>query len=582
MSVPYPSPSGALRAAYKRLKLLHRVSKAIHSTLDSAEALRLITREAVRLVRGTSGAVALLNPTTGLIEIETEYGCAVKADRPGLSPTAGIIGWVVRTGRPARIGDVGSNPHGPALRPGARSVLAVPFVVGQDVRGVLSVDSGRLHAFTENDEMMLVDLSEEAARAINMTWRYEQLRRKAHLFESLAGVSQSINSALSLDDALNNITHEACTLMGGRMCSLMLVDPQRTWLDLRAAYGASESYRNKPRLSVADSLLGVVVRRQKPVQVENVQTSARYQNVEMARREGLVSLLSVPLVHGDVVIGTLSLYTAQPHKFSDEEIRVLTALANLSAVAIERARLYERLIDVEEQLRRSEQLSALGLIAAEVAHEIRNPLAVMKMLFHSLDLKFARDDPRTRDAEILATKMDQLDKTVDRILDLARHTAPASAPVDVNRLLEDIVLLTRHKLRKQNVTCTLHLAPDLPRVNADTAQIGQAFLNLTLNAAQAMAEGGRLTITTRKLSGSSSGQIKPRISVVFADTGHGMTEEQKQLAFKSRISSDKPGGSGLGLLIVARIVEGHGGTIRAASAPACGTKITIVLPAEPG
>src|SRR4029078_12102540 len=93
--------------------------------------------------------------------------------------------------------------------------------------------------------------------------------------------------------------------MGAKMCSLLMLDKNQEWLDLRASYGASEVYLSKPRLNVEESLLGVVVRSGKPMQVENVQVSTRYQNVEIARREGLVSLLSVPLLFGGRVIGTL-------------------------------------------------------------------------------------------------------------------------------------------------------------------------------------------------------------------------------------------------------------------------------------
>src|SRR2546422_10072478 len=117
--------------------------------------------------------------------------------------------------------------------------------------------------------------------------------------------------------------------MEAKMCSALLLDETRDWLDLRASFGAGRAYIQKPRLSVEESLLGVVVRRKKPLQVTNVQTSTRYQHVEVARSEGLVSLLSVPLLYTAQVIGTLNVYTGTPHSFSNEEIRILSAFAEL-------------------------------------------------------------------------------------------------------------------------------------------------------------------------------------------------------------------------------------------------------------
>ena len=335
-----------------------------------------------------------------------------------------------------------------------RSELAVPLEVAGEVRGVLNVDADRPEAFSAEDQELLEALAAQAARVIHNTWLYEQLRLKARLFESLASVSQTINSTLNLDDALSVITREACVLMQAKMCSLMLLDESREWLELRASFGAGEAYVNRPRLSVEESLLGIVVRRKKPLQVENVQVSSRYQSVEVARREGLVALLSVPLLYGGQAIGTLSVYTGQPYSFSNEEIRILSALAELSAIAIEKARLYERVVDVEEQLRQNEKLSALGLLAAEVAHEIRNPLTVLKMLYHSLDLKFPEGDPRAKDARIIDEKIGQLNRIVEQILDFARTTEPQLAPVNLNRLIEELGLLVRHKLKHQNIQWT--------------------------------------------------------------------------------------------------------------------------------
>jgi signal transduction histidine kinase len=187
-------------------------------------------------------------------------------------------------------------------------------------------------------------------------------------------------------------------------------------------------------------------------------------------------LLSVPLIFDQQAIGVLSVYTGQPHSFSNEEITILSALADLSAITIEKARLYERIVDMEEQLRQGEKLSAIGLLAAEVAHEIRNPLTVMKMLFHSLDLRFPETDARARDVAIMGEKMEHLNKIVEQVLDYARTNEPRVVPVNINRLIDDLSLLTRHKLINQGIQLVRKLDPSLPSVMADATQLEQAFL----------------------------------------------------------------------------------------------------------
>ena len=562
-----------LKARYDRLSLLYHVGNVIHSTLDPQEALQLITDEAVRLMRASSGSVVLINPTTGFLEIQASQGLPVNAAALRLRVGEGITGWVARTGKPARVGDVKADRRYIMLRRNVRSEMAVPLEVLGEVRGVLNVDSDRQNAFSEADLDLMEALAIQASKVIHNTWLYEQLRLKARLFESLANVSRTINSTLNLDEALDVVTREVCTLMRARMCSLLMLDDTREWLDLRASHGAGEAYLSKPRLSVEESLLGVVVRRKKPLQIENIQTSTRYQNVEIARREGLISLLSVPLLFADHVIGTLSVYTGQPYNFSNEEIRILTALAELSAIAIEKARLYERIVDVEEQLRQNEKLSALGLLAAEVAHEIRNPLTVMKMLYHSLNLDFPANDPRSKDAAIIGEKIEHLNKIVEQILAFARSNEPSLAPVNVNRLIDELGLLVRHKLKNQNIHWVAGLQPDLPEISGDATQLEQAFLNLILNATEAMPAGGTLTIYTC----SSQGR-RPSVSVEFQDTGEGMTEEQQHRAFSSLLSTTKRTGTGLGLAIVHRIVETHHGELTLRSNPGVGTAIRIIFP----
>jgi signal transduction histidine kinase len=566
-----------LKERNARLSLLNEIGNVIHSTLDPEEALNLILREAVRVMRASSGSAVLINPTNGFLEIQASQGLPPTARQLRLRVGEGITGWVARTGQPARVSDVRADPRYVAINSRIRSELAVPLEVEGEVRGVLNVDSSRLDAFSAADQELLQALSVQAAKVIHTTWLYEQLRLKARLFESLVSVGQTINSTLNLDDALRVITREGCQLMEARMCSLLMLDDTRQWLDLKASFGAGEAYLQKPRLGVEESLLGMVMRRKKPVQVENVQTSSRYQHVEIARREGLVSLLSVPLLFGGEAIGTLSVYTDVFHSFSNEEIRILSALAELSAIAIEKARLYERVVDVEEQLRQNEKLSALGLLAAEVAHEIRNPLTVMKMLYHSLDLKFPAGDPRAKDATVMGEKMDHLNRIVEQILDFARSTEPKLSLVNVNELLDDLSLLTRHKLKNQNIQLVRRLAPNLPPVMADAMQLEQAFLNLMLNAVQAMPQGGRLTLTTRAVTPSGGG--KPaHVAIDFKDTGEGMSQEQCRRAFTSLLSTTKVKGTGLGLAIVSRVVETHRGKVKIKSRVGHGTTMSVTLP----
>jgi signal transduction histidine kinase len=565
---------------YERLQLLYQVSNVIHSTLEPQGALQLIVSEAVRLMHASSGSVVLINPTSGFLEIHASQNLPVVATRLKLRVGEGITGWVARTGKPVRVGDVTQDPRYVMAHRTVRSELAVPLEVNGETRGVLNVDSDRADAFTTGDQELLQELAVQAAKVIQNTWLYEQLRLKAHLFESLASVSRTINSTLNLDEALQAITREAGVLMRARTCSLMMLDESREWLDLRASYGAGEAYMNKPRLPVDDSLLGVVVRRKKPMQVANVQTSSRYQHVEVARSEGLISLLSVPLIFAGQAIGTLSVYMSQPYNFSNEEISILSALAELSAIAIEKARLYERVVDVEEQLRQNEKLSALGLLAAEVAHEIRNPLTVMKLLYHSLDLKFPEGDPRAKDARIIDAKIEHLNKIVEQILAFARTTEPKLAPVNLNELVDELGLLVRHKLANQNIRLIRQLQPDLPVMLGDATQLEQVFLNLILNAAEAMPEGGTLTIKSRAVHLPRGNPHATHVAMEFKDTGRGMSQEVQRRAFTTVLGTTKAKGTGLGLAIVGRIIETHRGVIRIRSRLSHGTAIVITLPVK--
>ena len=545
----------------EQFKQLYLVSKVIHSTLDQQQALDLIIREAVRLVNATTGSLVLINPIDGFLEIQAAYSLPEES-KLKLRVGEGITGWVAQQGKSAIVQNVHQDERYVQVHKHTKSELAVPLEINGILSGVVNVDSDKLNAFNQNDLALLTELTNQAALVIHNAFLYEQSKIRANLFESLVRVGQVINSRQDLDEALNAITIEASSLMKAKTCALQLLDETNNRLSLVASFGAGNAYLNKPDVLISESFLGSVVKLKKPLQIENVQTSNAYQQQDIARDEGLVAMLSIPLVFNSVVIGTLNIYKEETYVFSNEEINIAMALAEFSALAIEKARLLERIVESEELLRRNEKLSALGLLAGEVAHEIRNPLTVLKMLYHSLGLDFPKNDPRTEDVRIMGEKMDHLNNIVEQILTFARNAEPQFKPSDVNKIINDLRILVRRKFAQQKVVLNIQLADNLPEAKADEQQLSQVFLNLTLNALEAMPNGGELKIKSSSTQLQKNKNKVTNIQIEFSDTGSGMNSELRKKAFTSLLNSSKPGGTGIGLAIVNRIIESHGGEIK--------------------
>ena len=151
-------------------------------------------------------------------------------------------------------------------------------------------------------------------------------------------------------------------------------------------------------------------------------------------------------------------------------------------------------------------------------------------------------------------------------------------PVNLNQLIDELGLLVRHKLANQNVEFVRDLQPDLPTVPGDAPQLEQAFLNLILNAAEAMPNGGRLTIRSRAIRQTRASNHTTHVAVEFKDTGKGMSEELQHRAFTTVLNTTKAKGTGFGLAIVGRIIETHRGSIRIKSRLNHGTTIIVLLP----
>lgn len=559
----------------------YRIAKRAQSRIGTENTLTPLLADALDLLGADIGSINSVNPKSGKLESIVSIGSVpnLDMDLSAVEATHNIAIRSAHTGIPSFLSTASQGKANASEPEPPLSEAASPIEIDGQLRGSIYVGSYRQNVFGEETLPLLKELSDIAGSALQANWLIEQQRRKARFFEGLVRISQAINSTLDLQETLSIVTREACELLGGKMCAALIVDDRGfEWLKVQAYHGAGEAYLRRGRIRVDETLMGIVLRKSRPIQIEDVQDSPLYQHTDLAKTEGLRSLLSAPLQFNGIVSGALNLYTDTPHPFSNEEIQSFVTLAELSAIAIHKAKILQDNEELEGSLRQNERLSALGLLAAEVAHEIRNPLTVMNMLFHSLDLQFPDNDPRNEDARILIEKMGGLNQTVERILKFAKNSEPKFRKVDINKVLEDLFQLLRLKFKSQNIELIERLEENLPPLNADALQIEQAFLNILLNATQSMPNGGSLIVVSQQRHHAST----PCIDIEFTDSGVGMDISEKKALFSPILSSSKEGGTGLGMAIVGKILEAHSASIEAQSEKNRGSTIRLSFPISEG
>ena len=232
---------------------------------------------------------------------------------------------------------------------------------------------------------------------------------------------------------------------------------------------------------------------------------------------------------------------------------------------------------LEQVLFETEKLAATGRLAASIAHEINNPLEAVQNALYLIGGAVSKDAPEQKFLEIARSETQRMSRILRQMLGFYRPGTDL-APVNVNVIVDDAEALVAKRLRRSRITLVRELDPALPKIRASADQIKQVLLNLFLNAAEAMPDGGTLTITSHHSSPSEREMPYDSVRIEIRDTGPGIDEETQARIFEAFFSTKTQKGTGLGLWVSHGIVQGHGGTMKVRSRLGEGTTFVIALP----
>lgn len=415
---------------------------------------------------------------------------------------------------------------------------------------------------------------------------FNELKRVREL-SVLHEISRSMHS-LNLDEVLHLILKGVTHTIGFDRVRLYLVNEKENILECKMAVGMDQDMIPLITLPLDKrrSLIARVVADKKAYIIQDAMNDPMV-NIDLKKLFDLKSFVAVPLQGKDRIMGAISAdYIYKDKMITQEKVDSLVIFANQAGLALENAKLYhelklfnmeledrvkratEDLKKTQEQLIQSSRLSALGQLSAGVAHEIRNPLTSIRILIHSLKERLSEEDLRREDIAVIENEIERINQIIKQFLDFARPTKPKMEKTDINCLIEDTLLLISHELKEYDVHVEKSFSTITP-ISADREQMKQVFLNLELNAMQAMSDGGKLAISTA---------IKQdQVQISFQDEGIGISDTVREKIFEPFFTT-KEEGIGLGLCITRRIIESHSGKIRIESKKEKGTNFIISLP----
>jgi len=471
---------------------------------------------------------------------------------------------------------------------GTDRVTLIPLAADGETLGILHL-AWAGPAPERRDEFLLA-----VGRTLGLALQNQRLYRKARQVPALEAVNRIAAAAISqLDEEalLRKVLEMTCQALGSSEGAVLLWDPETQETTRSLAFLDAATGREALRSDVLHRVLRWILTHDRPLSLEEVRPEGSLlQDVDASLVPESGSLIGVPITLERRTIGAVAIMDQQ-HAFDTDDLSLLESVASITAGALQNARLYRELEDLfreyeatQVKLVHAGKMSALGRLTASLAHEINNPLQAVQGYLSLVQEAFDASGERGRLRRYLGIALDEvlrISDIVGRMRDFYRPGRVGFSLVAPIEVLDHVLKLANKELEQGEVRVNCDWEADggggLPMIEANAGELRQVFLNLILNAIEAMPDGGTLGISTAVEDGSEG---KPEtVGIAFTDTGVGIPPEVHEHLFEPFVTT-KSDGSGLGLSISYGIVHAHGGEISAVSEVGSGTTFTVRLPVQ--
>jgi len=526
----------------QQLRMLNQVSQAVSARLASREVLALAVKGVEAIIEVELAAVFMVDDKRELLrcrEINSTGEYVAANSYRSIPIGVGIIGRAFDEGHtlclntPLVDPDFHSELDAPAGFP-VRSLIATPLFVRSKPVGVLYVLNSRHGAFTENDRGLLTSLASSVGRAVEISWLFQRIRQRQH---------ELLESRNQLQAVIDSIAHPIYTI-------------DNDWKLVAVNEARSRKLEISPDLLTGRLCYQVFFDRS---------TRCEHCNAFKTISERVEQRWTVKWIAPD----------HRPEEFDVNAYPIPGATSGSpTVVVVWQDRTEERRL--ENSLMQAGKLAAIGQLAAGVAHEINNPLTAINANAQMLQMSIPPDHDDYESVELIARAGERAAQVVRGLLDFAREKQYAFESADINASISQALNLVSYQLTATNIEIVTHLAQDLPAIEASLEHLQSVWLNLLLNARDALQEiTGQKVVTISTEFDTSGNQIR----VAVHDTGRGMSSAETIHIFEPFYTTKAPGkGTGLGLATSHRIVEQHGGQINVTSTPGKGTLFTVQIP----